>query len=211
MPYIYRERENCCHKTLIHSLPVWMYRPLRLEDVGDVNSSLCVDEFQPAGRGVLDPGAVPVSVCARVRPCASGRDTRVVLLSGGTDGTLGGGGRRERDEEVFLATWLDTTRWRVRVVGPTTGEGHEGSPLAVKTSTRARSALTPFTRHVWRIRRNWYIRVKWWGRNETLQRNLPLMLLRTRAVQHISSIGLSIKCDLFHHITHQCVDTPFKS
>lgn len=69
-----------------------MYRPLRLEDVGDVNSSLCVDEFQPAGRGVLDPRAVPVCVCARVRPCASGRDTRVVLLSGGTDGTLGGGG-----------------------------------------------------------------------------------------------------------------------
>lgn len=97
-------------------------------------------------------------VCVYVRARASGRDTRVVLLSGGMDGTLGAGGARSgRDEEVFLATWLDTTRWRVRGVGPTTGEGHEGEPTGCQDEH-----APPFrcltTRHVWRIRRNWYIR-----------------------------------------------------
>lgn len=126
------------------NLPVWIYRPLQLEGVGDVNSSLRVDEFQPAGRSVLDPGAV--AVCLRARESAAVRVRkrhagRVVVQGDGWHFRRGGQGRGSIPRDVIGHD--EVARARAR---PNHWRGTRGEPTGCQNE-HAR----PFRPHTLRV------------------------------------------------------------
>lgn len=117
---------------------MWIYCPIQLEDVGDGNSSLCVDEFQPVGRSVLDPGAVPV-FGARERASVRGRKRhagRVVVQGDGWHFRRAGQGRGSIPRDVIGHYKVARARGR-----PNHGRGTRGQPAGCQDE-HARPFLT---------------------------------------------------------------------